>query len=90
MLITFDRSAAKQYSGLYLLAFGPLRQEFTARELNHLADTMSERGIRLRKSLDEIVEHGGNIEHPQAGDDSDGPVDELEYNSRELRRLMPY
>ncbi|KLO13922.1 DUF1740-domain-containing protein [Schizopora paradoxa] len=72
---------------LYLLAFGPLRQEFTPRELNQLADTMSEKGIRLRRSLDEIVDHGGSVE---AGDDSDGPVDELEYNSRELRRLMPY
>ncbi|OSC99517.1 DUF1740-domain-containing protein [Trametes coccinea BRFM310] len=84
---------------LYLLAFGPLRGAFSARELNQWADTMAERGVRMRVGLDEVVGEwregegaqgsrrgvGGNGE---AGDEEG--VDEIEYNARELRRLMPY
>jgi len=50
---------------------------------------MAERGIRLRRSLDEtlgemdMAEEGGR----EGSDDSD---DEIEHNARELTRLMPY
>lgn len=68
---------------LYLLAFGPLRKVFSAQELNSIMDTMVERGIRLRRSLERI----------QDGHDSDtwsGEEDEIEHNAQELRRLKPY
>ena len=76
---------------LYLLAFGPLRAVFSARELNVLGDTMAERGIRMRVGLDEVVGEAG--ENNKGEDGSRGPEDsedEIEYNARELRRLMPY
>lgn len=73
---------------LYLLAFGPLRSVFSAPELNQVADTMAERGLRLRKGLDEVLE---GLQYPimdQVEDEID--EDEIEYNASELRRLKPY
>lgn len=74
---------------LYLLAFGPLRGVFQVHELKGLADTMAERGIRLRQGLDEVVgvlvDEGKQEEREESGDE-----DEIEHNARELRRLMPY
>lgn len=45
----------ENYTELYLLAFGPLRGVFQVHELKGLADTMAERGIRLRQGLEEVV-----------------------------------
>ena len=77
---------------LYLVAFGPLRSVFTPRELNELADTMAERGIRMRQGLDEaLVGWADPASRRLAMDsDDDDAVDEIEYNARELRRLRPY
>ena len=76
---------------MYLVAFGPLRAQFSARELNEWADTMAERGVRMRVGIDEVVgewtEENGRVER---GRDNEEEVDEIEYNARELRRLMPY
>lgn len=73
---------------LYLLAFGPLRSVFQVHELNGLADTMAERGIRLRQNLDEILGQMDVTEGVREG--SEDSEDEIEHNARELRRLMPY
>lgn len=64
---------------------------FTAPELNLLADLMAERGLRLRKGLDDAVE-GWRIDEggEAAGEDSEGGDGEIEERARELRRLMPY
>ncbi|KAI0375320.1 DUF1740-domain-containing protein [Pilatotrama ljubarskyi] len=77
---------------LYLLAFGPLRGSFSARELNEWADTMAERGVRMRVGLDEVVgEWRDNAVARRRADDEDGgSEDEIERQARELRRLMPY
>ena len=72
---------------LYLLAFGPLRSVFQVHELNALADTMAERGIRLRRGLENLIESGV----AEAGGEEDNESeDEIEHNARELRRLLPY
>ncbi|KAG6862421.1 hypothetical protein C0995_011861 [Termitomyces sp. Mi166 len=74
---------------LYLLAFGPLRSVFSGKELIGIADTMAERGLRLRAGLDEgLAGWKGEVD---AGTDleSDG-ADEIMDSARELRRLMPY
>lgn len=73
----------------YLVAFGPLRSVFQVHELNGLADTMAERGIRLHQSLDEIV-HGIDVGDDGGKEGSEISDDEIEHNARELRRLMPY
>ena len=72
---------------LYLLAFGPLRPVFEPRELMKVAEGMVERGLRLRKDLEEPIEivPSGSRE----GDDGYGEED-VEYNAEELRRLRPY
>ena len=70
---------------LYLLAFGPLRSVFSARELDTFTNTMMERGLRVRNGL---VETQG-LEDNMTGVDGDAEG-ELEYNASELRRLMPY
>lgn len=80
---------------LYLLAFGPLRSMFDPRELNELGDTMVERGIRIRHTLDEATKKWVDPRVPlpsavDSGEDSKGGEEEIEYNAQELRRLMPY
>ncbi|KAL5495358.1 hypothetical protein ACEPAI_821 [Sanghuangporus weigelae] len=79
---------------LYLLAFeDDLRNAYTRRELITLSDTMAERGIRLRHSLGEVLEIHGVDDREKESDTSesgDEYEDELEYESRERKRLMPY
>ncbi|KIJ68583.1 hypothetical protein HYDPIDRAFT_24843 [Hydnomerulius pinastri MD-312] len=76
---------------LYLLAFGPLRQAFKHSELSDFADIMAERGLRMRRGLDEygleLTEGSGDV----SDDESTGPSDDdIEYEAKERRRLMPY
>ncbi|KAH8102508.1 NRDE-2, necessary for RNA interference-domain-containing protein [Cristinia sonorae] len=73
---------------LYLLAFGALRSVFTKRELQDWAEVMVERGLRLRRGLDEVLD-GLDEEDSEAKMEGD-EEDEIEYNARELRRLRPY
>ncbi|KAI0673451.1 NRDE-2, necessary for RNA interference-domain-containing protein [Trametes maxima] len=76
---------------LYLLAFGPLRAVFSARELNGLGDTMAERGVRTRVGLDEVVgEWTDGRGEGEEGASGPGGEDEIEKRAEELRRLMPY
>ena len=74
---------------LYLLAFGPLRSVFSPRELDSFADAMAERELRMRHDLDEMLEGWADDSAVAKGEETEGD-DELEYNARELRRLMPY
>ncbi|EIW86838.1 hypothetical protein CONPUDRAFT_134183 [Coniophora puteana RWD-64-598 SS2] len=77
----------------YLLAFGPMRSCFTSHELRAFADTMAERGIRMRGDLEEFLQlqkHRSMIEDG-SGESSDGDSgDEIEQEAKERRRLMPY
>ncbi|KAH9837066.1 NRDE-2, necessary for RNA interference-domain-containing protein [Rhodofomes roseus] len=74
---------------LYLLAFGPLRKAFSGRELNGWAETMAERGIRMRRGLDEALEGWTEEGGDNRAEETD-TEDEIEHNARELRRLRPY
>ena len=67
-------------------AFDRLRPVFSTHELKSLWETMVERGIRLRKGLDEEIEEW-NEDNSEEGEET---LDEMEYNSRELARLKPY
>lgn len=60
---------------------------FQVHELNALAETMVERGIRLRRGLEDVIESGVVEADGQEDHESE---DEIEHNARELRRLMPY
>jgi hypothetical protein len=60
---------------------------FQVHELNALAETMVERGIRLRRGLEDVIESGVVEAERQEDNESE---DEIEHNARELRRLMPY
>ena len=72
---------------LYLLAFGPLRPVFGSGELMKVAEGMVERGLRLRRDVEEPMEiaPAGSRE----GGDDYGEED-IEYSAEELRRLRPY
>ncbi|KAG1846882.1 NRDE-2, necessary for RNA interference-domain-containing protein [Suillus subluteus] len=74
---------------LYMMAFGPLRSVFSARELDGFADIMAERGIRMRKGVDEYRMTGGD-ESGSGSEDLDGSEDEIEHEARQRRLLMPY
>lgn len=75
---------------LYLLAFGPLRSVFTSSELNNFAETMAERGLRMRTALDETLGGWSGVEIDNGVEIDSGEEGDLEYNAQELRRLMPY
>ncbi|KAG2056941.1 hypothetical protein BDR06DRAFT_1038090 [Suillus hirtellus] len=76
---------------LYMVAFGPLRSMFSARELDGFVDIMAERGIRMRKGVDEYVERmTSGDEHGSDDEDLDGSEDEIEHEARQRRLLMPY
>lgn len=63
---------------------------FTARELNDWGENMVEKGIRMRRGLDEALE-GWIDPHQRRMESQDDDVeDEIEHNARELRRLRPY
>ncbi|KAJ3816071.1 NRDE-2, necessary for RNA interference-domain-containing protein [Lentinula aff. lateritia] len=75
---------------LYLLAFGSLRGVFDGRELDALAETMAERGIRMRKGLEEVLEEWEPEKQKNDEAVNNNEDDEIEYNAKELRRLRPY
>ena len=49
---------------------------------------MAERGIRMRRGLDEMLE--GWTEEDEDNREASDSEDEIEHSARELRRLMPY
>lgn len=72
-------------------AFGRLRPAFSAHELKNLWEAMVERGLRIRRGLEDVIEDLGDGNEPHIKDEeADGVEDEIEYNSRELARLKPY
>ncbi|KAL4070834.1 NRDE-2, necessary for RNA interference-domain-containing protein [Scleroderma citrinum] len=73
--------------GLYLLAFGPLRQVFKAHELRGFVEVMGDRGVRMRRGLDEYT---GPLGHVDEGGGEDGGEDEIEVEAKEMRRRLPY
>ncbi|KAJ8591485.1 hypothetical protein M405DRAFT_734897 [Rhizopogon salebrosus TDB-379] len=75
---------------LYMLAFGPLRSAFSSRELDGFMDIMAERGIRMRKGIDEYLEGRGGDEIGSDTEGLEGSEDEIEHEARERRMLMPY
>ncbi|KZT30683.1 hypothetical protein NEOLEDRAFT_1126287 [Neolentinus lepideus HHB14362 ss-1] len=75
---------------LYLLAFGALRSVFSPPELDGFAETMAERGIRLRKGLDEVLEGWTDPSRGMRETEDGYGEEEIEHRARELRRLMPY
>jgi hypothetical protein len=71
-------------------AFNRLRSAFSTHELKSLWEAMVERGLRIRKGLEEVIEgwvegRGSRLEEEEGEE-----LDEIEYNSRELARLKPY
>jgi hypothetical protein len=84
------RSIMRYDTGIYLLAFGPLRSVFTKHELNGLADAMAERGLRLHQGLDEVLGEMDVVEEKTRDGEYDMSDDEIEHNAKELRRLKPY
>ena len=77
-------------SELYLIAFGPLRKAFKARELALLAETMAEKGLRLRGSIEDLIDFGGTDDPKPKESLGDEEEDEIVERAKELRRLMPY
>ncbi|TFY82820.1 hypothetical protein EWM64_g1196 [Hericium alpestre] len=75
---------------LYLLAFDALRSVFTPRELNILGEAMAERGLRMRRGLDEALDGWTEGNERLEDEEMSGEEDEIEYNARELQRLKPY
>ena len=78
------------FTALYLLPFGPLRNSFTAKELEEVADLMADRKIRLRVPIEPFLED-------YAGDDASDEDEEMGEDERRLVReqierkaLMPY
>lgn len=75
---------------LYLVAFLQLRSVLSTRELKELAETMAERGIRLREGLDEALGDWAELPASRLREVDDTGENDIEYNAEELRRLRPY
>jgi hypothetical protein len=76
---------------IYMQAFSRLRSAFSVHELKSLWEAMVERGLRIRRGLEEVIEGLDDGKEPHMKDEeADGVEDEIEYNSRELARLKPY
>ena len=100
--LRFTKCDTGMVTELYLLAFGPLRSVFSGRELQDWGEAMVERGIRLRRGLNEALEGWVEVDGEAEGDSTrqqgggggggggEAGEDEIEYNARELRRLRPY
>ena len=71
-------------------AFDRLRPAFSADELKSLWETMVERGLRIRKGLEEVIEGRDEERASRTDEGRDGELDEIEYDARELARLKPY
>ncbi|KAI6119002.1 NRDE-2, necessary for RNA interference-domain-containing protein [Pisolithus croceorrhizus] len=76
---------------LYLLAFGPLRPVFKPHELHGFVEVMADRGLRMRRSLEEYTRNYREVrESDNLRGDPEASDDEIERDARERRRLMPY
>ncbi|KAI0034268.1 NRDE-2, necessary for RNA interference-domain-containing protein [Vararia minispora EC-137] len=75
---------------LYMIAFSRLRSVLTVSELNGLGETMAERGIRTRASLEEALEGWTEARGDTESVGSEEDEDEMEYEARETERLKPY
>jgi hypothetical protein len=82
---------------LYLLPFGPLRESFTARELEEVADLMANRKVRIRVGMESFLETWrgeGESEEDEDGRALEGEMGEderlLVRAQEERARLMPY
>lgn len=52
---------------------------------------MIERGLRIRKGLEEVIEGWDKEKALRMEDEGrDGELDEIEYDAQELARLKPY
>jgi hypothetical protein len=52
---------------------------------------MVERGLRIRKGLEEVIEGWDEEKVSRTeGEGRDGELDEIEYDAQELARLKPY
>ncbi|KAH7104612.1 DUF1740-domain-containing protein [Auriculariales sp. MPI-PUGE-AT-0066] len=74
---------------LYLPAFGPIQSAFKSTELSHWAESMVERGVRLRQELDIFTQNQDDHDMDD-GEDLPAVEAEIEHRAHELRRLMPY
>jgi hypothetical protein len=76
-----------------LLAFTSLRKVFKQRELEDLAETMAERGIRMRTGLDEALVNWtklGQVGAALTDSMDDYGEEDIEKNADDMRRLRPY
>lgn len=61
---------------------------FSASELNGFSDAMAERGIRMRRNIDDFLD--GWEENTMEAEKYSSGDDEIEHDAEELRRLKPY
>jgi hypothetical protein len=67
---------------------------FKSRELNDFAETMAERGIRMRTGLDEFLAQSKNMSVDEDNSDEGQELgyreEDIERNAEDVRRLRPY
>lgn len=85
-----SRTFSDIFIDFYMMAFGPLRSVFDRHELDSFADTMAERGLRMRQNLEDFTNGYHEPRKVTVGSEDEVSDDEIELNARELRRLKPY
>jgi hypothetical protein len=74
---------------LYMMAFGPLRTVFNITELNDLVSAMAERGLRMRRDIEEFLEGWEDpfmaIDNGDEGNEGDMELETLMYNREQAK-----
>ena len=74
---------------LYLMAFGPLRAVFTVTALNDLISVMVERGLRMRRDIEEFLDDWEDpamiVERIDEGNEGDAELETLMYDREQAK-----
>jgi hypothetical protein len=74
---------------LYMMAFGPLRTVFKITELNDLLSAMAERGLRMRRDIEEFLEGWEDpfmaVDNGDEGNEGDMELETLMYNREQAK-----
>jgi hypothetical protein len=73
-----------------MIAYGPLRQVFKARELNDLVSTMVERGIRMRRDIGDLLVGWDDPSTMILDEEQHGGDAELEMLMHDREHAKPY
>jgi hypothetical protein len=88
-MLSYCMKVTLMNADLYMMAFGPLRTVFKITELNDLVSAMAERGLRLRRDIEELLEGWEDpsmaVDNGDEGNEGDVELETLMYNREQAK-----